>query len=301
MGKTIAAEFGYYPQALDLTVGPVTIATLSGLDQTVADVNADDGVDGDWIYSGPQRTQNFGGQVYERPYPARVFGLPKTHRIEHAGAKSPDRVTFQVWALSFFLGTRLTIEEAGFLDATPIKPGRLVDFVLLRNGLPNGIQLAEDFWRQNSRKPVQFRRWAAAVHALFIAQCPQALQFEEFMYLYTALDACFAMMKPKKGYIRHAERIEWMCKEFAMPVPAWAATAGTGKATISAIRNPAIHEALFMGAPLGFALHGVGTNQNLTLEMQALVCRLLAAIIGAPDRSYITSPVTSRQRHGLTL
>lgn len=297
---TISAEFGYYPHALDLTAGPVTIATLAGLDQTVTDVTSDEMVDGDWIYSGPQLTQNFGGQTYERPYPARVFGLPKTHSIAHTTAHASDQVTFHVWALSFFLGTRLTTEEAGFLDATPIKARKLVDFVLLRNSLTNGILLAEDFWQRNTSEPAQCQRWAAAVHALFIAQYPQALQFEEFMYLYAALDACYVMMKPK-GRIPHAERIEWMCKELGMPVPTWAATGRSGKAPIAVIRNDAIHEALFMGAPLGFALHGAGTNQNLTLEMQALVCRFLVAIIGATDRSYITSPVTTRQRHGLTL
>jgi len=31
---------------------------------------------------------------------------------------------------------------------------------------------------------------------------------------------------------------------------------------------------------LGFAIHGAGTNQNITLEMQALVCRLLVALLG---------------------
>lgn len=300
MGKTITAEFGYYPHKLDLTAGPVAIATLPDLDQTVASVTSDEMVDGDWIYSGPQLTQNFGGQTYERPYPARVFGLPKTHAIEHGTATDKDQVIFHVWALSFFLGMRLTTEEAGFLDATPIRSGPLVDFVLMRKSLANGILLAEDFWLRNASEPAQCQRWAAAVHALFIAQYPPALQFEEFLYLYAALDACFVMMKPK-GPVRHAERIEWMCTELGMPVPAWAATAGSGTAPIAAIRNPTIHEALFMGAPLGFALHGVGTNENLMLEMQALICRFLAAIMGASDQSYITSPVTSRQRHGLTL
>lgn len=291
MGTAISAEFGFYPQPLDLAAGPITIVTLPDLDQTVASVEASKEVDGDWIYSGPERGQ--------KPYPARVFGLPKTHRLDHALADGPDHLNFHVWALSFFLGNRLTTEEAGFLDATPIRPRKLVDFVLTGNGVAKGAALAEDFWRTNAGNPAQARRWAAAVHALFIAQYPPALQFEEFMYLYTALDACFAMIKPS-GCVRHSERIEWMCIKLGMPVPAWAASSATGPAQVATIRNPAIHEALFMGAPLGFALHD-RPGQNLTLEMQALVCRILAALIGAPDRSYIASPVNTRQRHGLSL
>lgn len=295
----LTAEFGYYPQSLDFTIGPVTVSTLPGLEQTVADIETSDGVDGDWIYSGPQLVSNW-GNLSERPYPARVFGLPKTHRIEHGSADGPEHLNFHLWALSFFTGMRLTAEEAGFLDATPIKSGKLVDFVLLGQGLPNGVLIAEDFWQRNAATPEQCRRWAAAVHALFLAHYPPALQFEEFIYLYTALDACFAMMKPTT-HAPHAKRIEWMCGEFGMPVPDWAATVGTGQAEVAAIRNDAIHEALFMGAPLGFALHGIGTNQNLTLEMEALICRLLATLIGVTDTDYLTSKTNTRQRHGLRL
>ena len=37
------------------------------------------------------------------------------------------------------------------------------------------------------------------------------------------------------------------------------------------------------------------------LEMRALVCRLLVALIGGQDRYYLTSNVNARQRLGLTL
>ena len=56
-----------------------------------------------------------------------------------------------------------------------------------------------------------------------------------------------------------------------------------------------------MGEPLGFALHGVGTNKNLTLEMEALICRLLVALLGAANADYVRSAITTRQRQGLKL
>jgi hypothetical protein len=62
-----------------------------------------------------------------------------------------------------------------------------------------------------------------------------------------------------------------------------------------------MHEALFMNAPLGFALRGAGTGQNLPLEMEAVICRLLVALIGAPMADYVRSPVTTRMMHGLNL
>jgi hypothetical protein len=50
-----------------------------------------------------------------------VFGLPKTHTISLGDANTaPGYLEFCMWALSFFLGIRLTTTEAGFLDATAI-------------------------------------------------------------------------------------------------------------------------------------------------------------------------------------
>jgi hypothetical protein len=88
-----------------------------------------------------------------------------------------------------------------------------------------------------------------------------------------------------------------MCGLFNVPVPAWADTS-TSPSPVSVIRNATMHESLFMDAPLGFALHRVGTNQNLTLEMQAMTCRFLVALIGDPGADYVRSPVTTRQMEG---
>lgn len=107
-------------------------------------------------------------------------------------------------------------------------------------------------------------------------------------------------MHPGPRAATHAARIEWLCNEFGMPVPAWASPVARAS-TVSELRNAALHEALFAGAPLGFALHGVGTNQNLPLEMTALTCRLLVALLGAAGSEYVRSPVTSRQKQGLRL
>ena len=62
-----------------------------------------------------------------------------------------------------------------------------------------------------------------------------------------------------------------------------------------------IHEALFMGQPLGFAIDALGTTHDLTLEMEALICRLIVALMGAQMADYVHSPVNMRQRHGLNL
>lgn len=163
-------EFGYYSRPLSLMAGPITIDTLPDHDELVAELAGSEGVQGAWIYAPRQPVRNFlTDEVRERPYPARVFGLPYTHAITHVGPDSDEHVHFHLWALSFFTGMRLTATEAGFLDATPILPGKLTDFVLL-NDPSSAIDLAERFWVDHRSTPEQARLVAAAIHALFLAQ-----------------------------------------------------------------------------------------------------------------------------------
>ena len=92
-----------------------------------------------------------------------------------------------------------------------------------------------------------------------------------------------------------------MCGLFGMATPDWAEPAAPAGPEVAIMRNATLHEALFMGQPLGFALHGVGTNQNLTLEMKALICRFIVALLGGSHTNYVRSPVNTRQRYGLDL
>ena len=295
-------EFGFYPKPLKICAGDITVSPLPDFDSIVAPMSDRENIKNDWIYAPPQRTRDFMSHtVREQPYSSRVFGLPKTHMIEHATATDDEHLDFLVWALSFFVDMRLTTTEAGFLDATPVKPGKLVDFVLLGQSLKRAVELAESFWMTNHSEPRNAQRFKAAVHALFLGQYPQALQFESFIYLYTAIDACYALTKALRctqGQHRHAGRIKWMCDELGVDTPTWADTTVQGGVKVSAIRNDALHEALFMDAPLGFAVQG---GVNLRLEMPALVCRLLVALIGGNDTSYLGPPLDTRQNHGLNL
>ena len=314
----LSKKFGFYPCSLHIEAGPVTISPCPDLKRIANDVLASDDIEENWIYAPLKQVRHFmSGEVRERPYTTRVFGLPKTHLIEHAAATSEDHLDFHLWALSFFVGMRLTATEAGFLDATPLKRGTLVDFILSDPSLTHAVELAEDFWKTNRDKPCCAKRFAAAVHALFLSQNPQSLQFEKFVLLYMAIDACYALtvalLHPPQKYPNHAGRIAWMCRQFGFEPPAWADPTAPDRSEVAAIRkktsevvairNETLHEALFMDAPLGFAVHGVSTNQsqNLPLEMKALVCRLLVALIGGGDADYVRLPVNTRQRHGLDL
>ena len=283
-------KFGLYPDPPQIKAGPVTISPLPDLERITSDEFASGRIEKNWIYA---------------PHTTRMFELPKTHLLEHAAATSEEHLEFHLWALSFFVGMRLTATEAGFLDSTPVKPGKLVDFVLLRSSLDRAVELAEKFWKRtsDSDKPRCAKRFEAAVHALFLSQNPQNLQFEKFVLLYMAIDACYKLAVELYGLPQcsNNKRIELVCKQFEIECPGWADPNAPGGSKVAWIRNNTVHEALFMDAPLGFAVHGGDTNQNLPLEMQALVCRLLVALIGGSGADYVRSPVNTRQRHGLDL
>jgi len=306
----MTATFGYYPVVCDLGDAQFSIQTLAGHEDTVAAVTGEPSVCGEWIYPGPQRQLDFmSGHVRELPYSSRLFGLPKTHSLTLNGSWSQEDLEFVVWCLSFFTGMRLTTTECGFLDATPIQPGRLVDFVLIRCTLADVVHLALRFL-DTERAGDLFapKRVAAVIHALFLAQRPQAMSFERFQYLYMALDACFALIsdkEAKKPRPNHAGRIEWMCGKFGMQVPPWATPTPHGGTRLAMARNDTFHEALFFDEPLGFALFGGNQRSvedgRVTLQMKALINRLLVAILGQPDNDYVRMPVNTRGRYALNL
>lgn len=304
-GRSIA--FGYYPQQCDFDTGVISITSNKNLDNLVLDVEKLPNVHKDWIYPSPQQMSgSVSGQVVDLPYRPRVFGLPKTHTLTHVAAQSDEHLDFLIWCIGFFTGMRLTSAEAGYLDATPILPGTLTDFLVQPSELPVAVNMADNFWKQHSQTPRNAKRLCAIIHSLFLSRYPHALCFEQFNYLYFALDACFALTKELVSVVgkkpTHALRNEWMCNQFKMPVPTWASPTANGS-EVSVVRNNSIHESLFFEEPLGFAIYGGNppspNRLNVTLEMQALVCRLIVALLGRPDCSYVRSDVTSRQKHGL--
>ena len=170
-------EFGFYPHALEIDIGAARVRCLSGWEDGVQAVSSDVSMVDGWIYAPQQRTKDvLTGEVREQPFPSRVFGLPKTHVVEYEEGTSQGHLDFLVRSLSFFVGMRLTTTDAGFLDATPVKPGKLVDFVPVGETLRRGMELSDRFWLRNQTTPHKARQYQAAIHALFLSQNPRSLE-----------------------------------------------------------------------------------------------------------------------------
>lgn len=305
----VSAKFGYYPKNIDIVTDRFSVKTLPNLQEIVTSVSQDPNVHNGWIYPGTQENIDSSGLITLRPYNVRIFGMCKTHILTLHKSSNNDELDFIVWCLSFFTGMRLTTSEAGFLDATTIKPGKLVDFVLNYSSLEDVINLALDYLEIERNNIRATKRIIAIIHSLFLAQSPQYLSFERFQYLYMSIDSCYKLVESKSDSkpnrtLSHAERVQWMCEKFNIPVPDWAAFIGKSS-QISRVRNDTIHEALFFDEPLGFSIYGgnqSSTNQtNVILQMQHLICRLLVALLGKPETEYVRSRVDDRQKKGLNL
>jgi hypothetical protein len=289
------AKFGYFPRCLDFDAGQLRVATLSGLAELKVEIEKSQQVPNGWLVAGHLK---------------RVFGLPKTHQITRDNPVADQHVDFLVWVLGFLVGMRLTTTEAGFLDATPCQPGKLVDFNCSGGDLQRALCCVDDFYvaHHADQSPGLV---VAAIHAFFFAQGPHLLCYERLHYLYTALDACWKaslMLKPcLKPRTPHSQRIEKMCGEWLITPPRWAVYDTTTKSSqLSKLRNEMIHEGLVGCEPLGFRIiqsfdgnpHPCG---NPLLEVENLFCRLLVAILGIRASAYIASKIDTRNIHGFEI
>ena len=196
--------------------------------------------------------------------------------------------------------------EAGFLDATPIAPGVAHDMVWLGDSLFTAVEYADRFWTTHSANTHIEAAIRGAIHSYFISQTPTLLEFEKFIYLYTALEGCHYVHSSIQGKqaskMRHNQRIASLCEAFSISIPPWA---DPNSSLVAKHRHATLHEGLFFDEPLGFQLFG-GSNRNiqggtLLLQMAALTSRLIIALLGMVTCDYVKSPVDTRQRHGVRL
>jgi hypothetical protein len=303
-------DFGFYPLAFDRRIGDIAIRTLDDLEENVRGVMQSGLTEKDWYYAPLERVQCLGGEIKTLPYPSRVFRLPKTHALDCASPQGEDHLRFLIQCFGFFVGMRMSDSEAGFLDAMPVKPGIITDMVWFGDSQMRGVGFADHFWRTHSHNPRIAAAVRGVIHNYFLSQTPTLLHFERFIYLYVALEGCHVVHAliqrhdSRKVTRTHAERIANLCAAFGMATPKWADHAALGPPAVVRYRNETLHEGLFFNEPFGFQIFGGNTNRKVDddgvlLEMANLVCRLLLALLGMHKCDYVTSPIGSRQMHGV--
>lgn len=301
----VSKEFGFYPIRYDVDLGDFKIETLERFEQSIDAVMSDVGVHADWIYAPLREERRFGiPGTRTLPFTSRIFGLPKTHRLIHT-SDDPKRVAFLIRVFGLFVGMKQSDEDAGFLDAATLKPGTSNDVVWCGQSLDVALARANDFYTTHAAQPTTELAVRAAIHSYLLSDLPTLLDYERFLHLYTATEAAAKAIEPLHGKAPggHGQKIAHVCQSVGVSTPWWAD--GSNR-LIADERNRTIHEGLFLGEPWGYmsfgGLHSTERKyQNLLLEMQKLVSRLLMGLLGVNDEGYLTSRLDDRQRHGIHL
>ena len=209
--------------------------------------------------------------------PASVFNLPASHSItlKNTDNNNDPAVSHEalfIHALAFLYGTRLQFKEWRFDGRVPIKP---VNNWYIRDETSfDFLSHLYDFWlrlNNNKRKSV--------INLFYVQSLSRSLesQWNIFMHSYMLTDAvwrlrCELKGKPK-GYIKHSDRIKFLCDEFGIKHNKKDIN------IITEIRNELFHESLWTGDMIG---HGFadGIQQNAHLNLMKLNERLICSVIG---------------------
>ncbi len=198
---------------------------------------------------------------------------------------------------------RLTTTEAGFVDATPIKMGKLVDFFVGQNDFK---EIFERIYVYNANtNDIQKMLIVSIIHSLFLSQNPIGLPYERFNFIYIALDACSKLLADdQKQPKNHAERPINICKILGIQIPNFFKIyAAKSMSELSELRNNLIHEGQNSMQPLGFDQDTAVKLVEISSLLRKLICRaLMFVLIGKNNpsvRQYLDCPLDSRDICGL--
>lgn len=288
-----ALEFGHLPERYSVSAGDISISPLPTFGPTVTRLQQSGLIDGGWCYP---------PILSGSPYAATWFELPRTHVLLHKGTSSAARLNFLVTAIGFLLGYQLLPEGHGHLQRTPMRRSLVTDLQVSPRELQQVLPTIDAAWLSWSMPE---RRMILAVIQAYQWGVACRRDFEELTFLYSALDAVFAFharaMTNQAAAIGHWGRARELCRHLGMPIPSWArkqpsVRGARTQSGLSRLRNQLSHEALFAGAPLGYATE----RRPITLGLQGLVSRAVVAALGIRC-SYTSTLATSQQMIGIGL
>jgi hypothetical protein len=190
------------------------------------------------------------------------------------------------------------------LHPTAIEIDECNSFTLVDSEIVPCLELASNFY-QGYRQTRNVKRVLSAISLSHWSQA-QPMQFDEFNYMYMAVDACWAICKDiypaavqrygsQKGkHVPHFERPKIMCHVLNLSLPK--IFDPSSAITAFSIRNDLLHEGLVGDLPIGHTV----IKPHCTLEMQEFAEKVILSLLGV-KAGYLTTVGGDRQRHLLDL
>jgi hypothetical protein len=205
--KGFTMQFGFLPKPLDVSDSDISVRSTADGRAILAEFESDGRVSDGWHE-----------MLVDR------YELPSTHKIEVHGSQDDDELKFLILVLGFLHGLRLLPEGWVHLHPASVKTGRFNNFILKESEILPCLMLASNFYREN-RQTRNVKRLLSAITLSHWGQT-QSLQFDEFNYLYMAIDACWKIFRAihpaavqRSGHIKHPQRPRIMCHILGLSLP----------------------------------------------------------------------------------
>jgi hypothetical protein len=284
-------QFGFLPKSLDVSDGNISIRSTADWRTILADFETNGHVSDGWFLMPIQKVRQ-----------ADRYELPSTHEIEVRASHDDEELRFLILVLGSLFGLRLLPEGWGHLHPTAVEIGKCNNFVLKDSEIIPCLVSASKFYAENHRTK-NVKRLLSAISLSHWSQT-QPLQFDEFNYLYMAIDVCWAICKARYftavqhlGYgkhIPHSERPKIMCLILGLSLPTIFDPSSAIKA--SSIRNDLLHEGIVGDMPVGHTV----IEADCMPEMIEFTEKLILSLLGVKAR-YLKTDGGDRQRHFLDL
>jgi hypothetical protein len=257
----------------------------------IAEVSTGNFASRDWIY--PPIVQRADQHVAG---PTIRFLLRSTHYLRiDPKLDRPELSDFLVMVLGFFLGLRLNPAGIGHLHRTPRRKGFLVNFVDVDRDLERAMSRVTAFFlaHETNREAISLAN--AGFHWYLTSQSYHHA-FEMFTFQYSVLDNVHKLTELLSPSYRamqskgHAQRPVNLSAFHNIPLPLEFQDTGSASPNAKRLadaRNALVHEARWLGQPLGYAADSESWdmlknlehfNSQLLLGAMGIECRFRSAL-----------------------
>jgi len=274
--QVMEIKFGYLLNSSELKVGAVRIKPLPEFDRIV-DGYKDYCENGDgWFYPPLTKTQPKRTSQY--------FKLMPTHSAETTDMASDDHyIRYLILAYGFMYGVYLLPENYLYFNRTPYELRKLNHLVALPGDIELGMcKMSEIYLNSNFYRR---KRLFSVVHWFLLSQTYR-MKWEFFENQYKVIDCIYGLTFENMNKIPHSNRPVKLAEKYEIEVPDWAIIEDDKTSRLSRIRNELIHEAMFDGEPIGYAL----PKENFKLEFAAFNLKLICGLMGLNTPFMKTGP-----------
>lgn len=221
-----------------------------------------------------------------------MYSCPLNYIIE-GDFVSQEHINFTVICLSIALGVKLVSQEYSYVDSTNIKPLHLGFVEMSPLEYQYFVDNAFNFYlKHHTDNLKKVNVITNTIYLLFRAETGYNFLYEDFYWLYTAIDCCYKYYKNRSS--KNKETLQYLCKKADINIDQYDELISY----ISDIRNELVHEGTFLGSCFGYQISENKKNEYISRGtknfLQHLLIRSVFKMLNL-DVSGFLSPLSLNQ------